>query len=303
MAIGAGEFQGQLIIRAEMPPAGEIPAHQRARPRSDDVFISRIVAAAAKHRRLHVGKNIALKRTRLGARFGRIQRCIGQFCRAANIDDLGRRLDQSQAGNQPGCVFKIGKPVHGRAQLVAVGRGQPIGIPLNPNLAPSLPQAAQHFAQFYRRHRRRPIDPNPDVINNRGKPRLQQIRRPRQQRQPSIIGQHQTLKINIAKRVVPGQPIHALLAEHQQRRNPLRPHRRNRCGLTCSELVQPEMKMADHVGRSRLALISLLGNGWPTMSCAMRAHSTIAGRSIPVSIPIWWHTNTTSSVQTLPAAP
>ena len=83
--VDAGEFQGELVLRIQMPPAGEIAAQQRLRPGADDEFVAGIVTAAAEHRALHRGQDIAFEGAGSGVH-DRFAPCrIGQFRGAADI--------------------------------------------------------------------------------------------------------------------------------------------------------------------------------------------------------------------------
>ena len=61
------ELQGELVLRVQVPAPAEVPAQQSARTRSDDELVAGVVAAAAEHRALHGGEDVALE----GARGGR----------------------------------------------------------------------------------------------------------------------------------------------------------------------------------------------------------------------------------------
>ena len=69
--------------------------------------------------------------------------------------------------------------------------------------------------------------------------------------EPAVGGQHQRLEVDVAEGVVAGQPVHALLAEDQQRVEAGRGHRREGRGLAGGELLRREVQVgAGHAARS-----------------------------------------------------
>src|SRR5262249_59101058 len=79
--------------------------------------------------------------------------------------------------------------------------------------------AAMRFedgVQIGRRIRVRCVDPDADVLDDRGVLRLTQIGRTSEERQRPICAEIEALEKNVAEGVIAGQVIHALLPEHQE---------------------------------------------------------------------------------------
>ena len=53
-------LQRELIHRVELASAGDVPDHQRPRPRADDHLVAGVVATAAQHGTLHIGQDPGL---------------------------------------------------------------------------------------------------------------------------------------------------------------------------------------------------------------------------------------------------
>ena len=60
VAVGAGEFERDLVARRERAPPGLVAAEQRVGARADDELVARIVAAAAEDRGVLGGEDVAL---------------------------------------------------------------------------------------------------------------------------------------------------------------------------------------------------------------------------------------------------
>ena len=74
----------------------------------------------------------------------------------------------------------------------------------------------QQRAQLLGRIAALAVDPDADVLDDRGVLRLAQIGRAGQQDQIAVGAQHEALEEAVAEGVVAGQPVHALLLEHQK---------------------------------------------------------------------------------------
>jgi hypothetical protein len=93
--IGAAELQRQLVAGVERAAAGEIAAEQRVLAGADDVFVGRVVAAAAEDGALHGGDDVALEGAGAGEAMGLVEGEVGEFCRLADVGEFGRALDDA----------------------------------------------------------------------------------------------------------------------------------------------------------------------------------------------------------------
>ncbi len=84
---------------------------------------------------------------------------------------------------------------------------------------------------------------------------MQAIRRARQQHHAAVRGEHQALEVHVAERVVARQPVHALLAEHQECGQAPRLHCRDRGDAPGVELVFAEMQVAVLPGHGGLLAV------------------------------------------------
>jgi hypothetical protein len=165
---------------------------------------------------VHGGQDRALVGALPGVRDRRIERGIGQFCGAAHIGELGCGLHQAQAGDQVRGVDCRCEAVERRIQPPAVGRRETVGLVLDAEPFAREALLGQEIAQLQSRIAALAVDPDADVLDDRGVLRLAQVRRAREQHQIAVGAQHQALGEAVAERVVAGQPVHALLLEHQQ---------------------------------------------------------------------------------------
>src|SRR4029078_10477174 len=79
--IGPREFERELVLRFEVPPAAEVAAEQRVLARAYDELVGRIVAAVAEDRTMHGGENLAFVSAGSGQTLGFIEGEVGQLRR------------------------------------------------------------------------------------------------------------------------------------------------------------------------------------------------------------------------------
>ena len=108
---GARELEGELVLRVQAPASAEVSAQERARARSDDELVAGVVAAAAKHRALHRGEDVAfegsgasqphrfvpMRRRRAPPPCGRIRSLVRSFTDRS----LSTRVEASASSHRP----------------------------------------------------------------------------------------------------------------------------------------------------------------------------------------------------------
>ena len=214
VAIDAGEFQGQLILLREAPPAAEIAAEQGIGARADDELIGRIVAAAADDGALHGGQDLALLGAGPGQAMGLVERAIGKVGGLADIDDLGRALHQPQPADEVGGVDQACRnPRAPHSSRLPLRAGQPIGLVFDAELLARGNAWRQDGAQLEGRIGVGPVDPDADVLDDRGVLGLAQVGRAGEQHQGAVGTEIEALEEDVAEGVVAGQVEHALLTE------------------------------------------------------------------------------------------
>ena len=95
-------------------------------------------------------------------------------------------------------------------------RSQTIGVELDTELHAAAALLVEDVAEIVRRILAGLVDPDPNIIDHRGVPRLAHIGSPRKKHHAAIRPHIQALEKTVAESVVAGQVVHALLAEHQQ---------------------------------------------------------------------------------------
>ena len=180
-----------------------------------------------------------------------LERGVGELRGAAHVRELGRGFDQAQAGDQVRGVDRLGEAVERRVQPPAVSCGQTMGVVLDAEALAGKALLRQQRAQLHGRIGARAVDPDADVLDDRGVLGLAQIRRARQQDQIAVRPQHQALEEAVAEGVVAGEPVHALRLEHQQPVQPARRHRLQHLAPALVELFAGEVQSHDYLpGRS-----------------------------------------------------
>ena len=104
MGIGAGPFEGQLVVDIQLAAPGLVAAEQGLGAGADDEFVGGIIAAAGKDRALHGGEDIGFVGAGVDQSERCVQRIVGEACGAFDIGDLGRALDQAQAADEVGRI-------------------------------------------------------------------------------------------------------------------------------------------------------------------------------------------------------
>ena len=215
-AVGAGELQRELVLGRELAAPGEVAAQQRVAARGDDELVAGIVAAAAENRALHGGENVAFVDARPGQLAGRAPGGLGETGGAPDIGELGRALHQAQPADQLGGVDQRAEAVERLVDHAQGTAGQPVGLELDAEPLAAAAMLVEDRLEPGGRGRAGLVDPDADVGDDRGVPRLAQVRRPRQQGQGAVGAEIEALEEHEAEAVIPGQVEHALLAEHQQ---------------------------------------------------------------------------------------
>ena len=216
VAVDAGPFQGQLIVRVQVPAPAVVAAQERARPGADDEGVAGIVAPALEHRALHGGQDVALEDAGPGQAPGLVERLVRERRGAACVDDLGLAFHQPQAADQLGGVGERAEALERRLQALAVARGQPVGLVLHAQALALAAVRREQDAQRLRRAGLRPVDPDPDVLDHRGRLGLAQVGGAGQQRHAPVGAEIEALEKDVSETVVAGQVVHALLAEQEQ---------------------------------------------------------------------------------------
>ena len=242
LAIDAGEFQGELVLRIQHAPAGFVAAEQRIRPGADDEGIAGIIAAALEDSALHRGQDVALVRAGMGGCDGGLERVVGEFGGAPDISELGVRLHQAKLRDEVGGVRGRGEAVQRRIHLLALRGGEPVALIFDAEALAFEPAPSEQILQIIGGGRVVPIDPDANVLDDRGVLRLAQIGCSRQQHDLAIGAQHQALKKAVAEGVVAGQPVHALLLEHEESIEPALGHGRQRLFPSRVEFIPTEMQ-------------------------------------------------------------
>ena len=240
-AVGAGEFEGELVLRVQVAPSAEVPAQQRARARADDELVAGVVAAAAEHRALHRGEDVALEGA--GAREPhRLVPCVvGQHRRPAGVLDLLGALHRAEPVDEGRGVGERAAPGELRLHQAPVVRLQPIGIELHPEPGAPEPQLVEQRPQIAGGVHALGVLPDADVLDVGGMPRLAEIREPREQGHAAAGVHDQALEQAEAEGVVAGEPVHGLLLEAEQGVEPGVADRRRRAPAPFRHLFGAEM--------------------------------------------------------------
>ena len=123
---GAGEFQRQLVVRIQAPPAAVVAAHERAGAGADDELVGRVVAAGPPDRALHRRQDVSFEGARPGQPDGLVPGAVRQLPRLAHISKLRRALDDPEPVHQPGSVGQIDEPFQRIAEPEAERRGKTV---------------------------------------------------------------------------------------------------------------------------------------------------------------------------------
>src|SRR5690606_19383167 len=157
-------------------------------------------------------------------------------------------------------------------QAPAVRRGQAMGVVLHAQALAGKALLGEERAQVLGRVAALAVDPDPDVLDDRGVPRLAQIRRAGEQDQIAVRAQHQALEEAVAERVVAGEPVHALLLEQEHAVEPPRRHRLERPLAARGELFAAEVQSHGYLAR----IVTAIGSSTRghAASSAMSPHSS-----------------------------
>ena len=199
VAIDAGEFEGQLVLGRELPPAGEIAAEQGVGPGADDELVGRIVAAAADDRALHGGQDLGFVDAGRGETMGLVERQVGELGGAPDIGDLGRAFHQAQAAHQVRGVGEIAESVERGFQALAVARRQAIGLVFDAQAFAAAALLLENLPQCQRRIGVGQIDPDADVLDHRCVLGLEPVRHPGQQDHPAVGAEIEALEEHVAE--------------------------------------------------------------------------------------------------------
>ncbi len=201
---------------------------------------------------MHGGQDVALEGAREGQPPRRVEPLIGELGGTTDIGELGRALHQTQAADQVGGVLEGAKALERGVEALGVAPGEAVGLVLDAE--PRAPGAAllEDGAERLGRVRALLVDPDADVLDDRGVARLAQVRGPGEQGEGAVGAEVETLEEDVVEGVVAGEVIHALLAEHQQAIEAPRRHRRQRRLAALGELLGGEMKR--HVVPTPLAM-------------------------------------------------
>ena len=86
------------------------------------------------------------------------------------------------------------------------------------------------------------VHPDADVVDHRRVPRLEQIGGAGEQHEAAVGAEIEALEIDVAERVVAGQPVHALLAEAEQAVEPAFGERPCGAGAALGQFIAGEMQ-------------------------------------------------------------
>ena len=164
VAIGAGEFDHQLVFRVDMAAAAEVATQQGAGPGADDELVARIVAAALEHGALHGGQDVALEGAGHGQPVGFIKGGIAEFGGAPHIVHLGRALNDAQTADQLRSIIESAETIQGRFDHAPASSGQAISLELDTELATLTTVLIEDRLEVFGRGRTVTIDPDPDVL-------------------------------------------------------------------------------------------------------------------------------------------
>ncbi len=164
---------------------------------------------------MHRGQDVALERVRRGQPLGLRQGVVGEFGRAAHVGKLIVALDQAERGDEVGRILQRAELVERPLDPEPVCRGQALGVALDADQGASTAVPGDHIAERASRVRAGFVDPDADVLDDRGVLRLSQVRRAGEQGHPPVAAEPEALEEAEPEGVVAGQVVHALLLEEQ----------------------------------------------------------------------------------------
>ena len=173
--------------------------------------------------------------------------------------DLGGALHGAELGDEQRGVGERREAVEGVGEAAALGGGQAVGVPLDAEAAAGEAELGEERAQVALGRGVAGVAPDADVGDARGEAGLQPVGGAGEQDEAAVGGQDERLEVDVAEGVVAGQPVHALLAEEQQRVEAGLGHRGEGGGLAGGELLGWEVQVGaglNHRPRSPAASIA-----------------------------------------------
>ena len=121
------------------------------------------------------------------------------------------------AAHQVGRVHQLAEAVQGRLYLQPVKCRQPVARELDAKALALQLVRDQDLLEIGGRIHSFAIHPHADVLDDGCVPGRAQIRSAGEERDRAVTFEHEALEHRVAERVVAREPVHALLAKHQER--------------------------------------------------------------------------------------
>ena len=214
--LDATPLQCQLVDRIQVAAARGVAHHERTRARADDHLVAGVVTATTQHGALHVGQDPGLGDARPGQADGHLPGVVGQLGCPTRVGHFLGALHPAEFLDQRRGVGPRQETVQLGLQQAPVGGPQAVGVQLDAHAGTGQAQVVEHVPQVQCRVHAVDVDVAAHVGHVGRVGGRPPVGCPVQQGDPALACHDHALEAGEAEGVVPGQPVHRLLLEHEQ---------------------------------------------------------------------------------------